>query len=361
MTIGRDQLVVGREDRLADRMERSVNRTDVPLLSVQDLKVEFNQRGRIVHAVNGVSFNVEVGQTLAVIGESGSGKTVTSRAIMGLLPETAVVSGSARFEGEELIGLSDKELRHHRGPDFAMVFQDPARSLNPTMKVGHQITEAIHMHLQISKAEAKERAIALMQRVRLPAADQRFQEFPHQLSGGMRQRVMIAIALACRPRLLIADEATTALDVTTQAQIMELLLELQQEMHMALVVISHDMGLAASFTDEVVVMYAGRVVEQAPTETLFASVRMPYTKVLLDAIPRMERAPHTLLPVVEGRPPDLDDLPVGCSFSPRCPYVQERCREEQPALEEGEPNHRWACFYPYMEQDLAREVFPVTT
>jgi len=320
-----------------------------PLLSVQDLTVEFNQRGRRVHAVNGVTFDVAVGHTLAVIGESGSGKTVTSRAIMGLLPNTATIHGSAKFNGKELLGLSEKELRQHRGPDVAMVFQDPARSLNPTMKIGVQVTEAIRTHMPLSKEEAKDRAIELLQMVRLPAAPQRYQEYPHQLSGGMRQRVMIAIALSCHPKLLIADEATTALDVTTQAQIMDLLLELQDQFNMGLIVISHDLGLAASFTDEVVVMYAGRVVEQAPTAQLFSAVRMPYTKVLLDAIPRLERPSHSLLPVVQGRPPDLVNLPRGCPFNPRCPYVQDRCREELPPLTEGEPRHKWACFFPYHE------------
>jgi oligopeptide/dipeptide ABC transporter ATP-binding protein len=323
--------------------------TQVPLLQVRDLKVRFTQNGRTVRAVDGVNYSLQSGKTLAIIGESGSGKTVSSRAIMGLLPATASVSGSAKFEGVELLGMSDKELRTRRGPDFAMVFQDPARSLNPTMRIGTQITEAIRSHFEVSKAEAKKQAITLLQMVRLPSAETRFSEYPHQLSGGMRQRVMIAIALACHPKLLIADEATTALDVTTQAQIMELLEDLQSELNMALILISHDMGLAASFTDEVVVMYAGRVVEQAPTRTLFSNVRMPYTKVLLDAIPRLENKSHTLLPVVQGRPPDLTALPPGCSFGPRCPYVQEDCRETEPPLEEHEPNHIWACFHPVIE------------
>ena len=323
--------------------------SDVPLLEVKDLRVRFTQNGRTVRAVDGVNYSLWPGRTLAIIGESGSGKTVSSRAIMGLLPDTARISGSARFEGVELLGMSDKELRIRRGPDFAMVFQDPARSLNPTMKIGTQITEAIRSHFDVSRDEAKKRAVELLQMVRLPSAETRFSEYPHQLSGGMRQRVMIAIALACRPKLLIADEATTALDVTTQAQIMELLEDLQHELNMALIMISHDMGLAASFTDEVVVMYAGRVVEQAPTRQLFSAVRMPYTKVLLDAIPRLENSPHTLLPVVQGRPPDLTNLPAGCSFSPRCPYVQDDCMESEPPLLEHEPHHIWACFHPIAE------------
>ena len=325
-----------------------------PLIEVKDLKVRFTQNGRTVRAVDGVNYSLQPGRTLAIIGESGSGKTVSSRAIMGLLPSTARISGSAKFEGVELLGMSEKDLRTRRGPDFAMVFQDPARSLNPTMKIGTQITEAVRSHFEVSRDEAKQRAIELLKMVRLPSAETRFNEYPHQLSGGMRQRVMIAIALACRPKLLIADEATTALDVTTQAQIMELLEDLQQELNMALIMISHDMGLAASFTDEVVVMYAGRVVEQAPTRQLFSAVRMPYTKVLLDAIPRLENKSHTLLPVVQGRPPDLTNLPKGCSFSPRCPYVQDDCRETEPPLIEHEPRHIWACFHPMTEESAAQ-------
>jgi len=245
-----------------------------------------------------------------------------------------------------VLGLSDKAMRRHRGADIAMVFQDPSRSLNPTMRIGAQIAEAVRAHASVDRGAARDRALELLKLVRLPSPEQRLHEYAHQLSGGMRQRVIIAIALASKPRLLIADEATTALDVTTQAQIMELLRDLQRELGMALVMISHDLGLAASFADEVVVMYAGRAVEQAPTRELFAHVRMPYTKALLDAIPRVERAPHTPLPVVAGRPPDLAALPAGCPFHPRCPKAQDMCRETAPPLEEGSPGHRWACWFP---------------
>ncbi|HEX3516303.1 MAG TPA: ABC transporter ATP-binding protein [Trebonia sp.] len=319
------------------------------LLEVEDLRVAFAVGGREVRAVDGVSYQVEPGQTLAIIGESGSGKTVGCRAIMGLLPVGAEISGSARLRGTELIGLSDGQLRKHRGSDMAMVFQDPARSLNPTMRVGSQITEAIRTHRKVSKSEARDQAIELLRLVRIPAADRRFHEYPHQLSGGMRQRVVIAIALACRPRLLIADEATTALDVTTQAQIMELLLELQQELDMALIFISHDLGLAASYADEVIVMYAGKIVEQAPAKRLFGSggtVKMRYTRALLDAIPHLERPAHADLPVVAGRPPDPSMLPVGCSFAPRCPSAADDCTAKAPALAEHAPGHRWACWHP---------------
>jgi oligopeptide/dipeptide ABC transporter ATP-binding protein len=264
-----------------------------------------------------------------------------------------VVTGSARFQGTELIGLTDDEMRRHRGTDMAMVFQDPSRSLNPTMRVGNQIAEAVRAHRPVGKAEARDQAVELLSLVHMPLPERRFHEYPHQLSGGMRQRVMIAIALACRPKLLIADEATTALDVTTQAQIMELLLDLQRQLGMALIMISHDLGLAASFADEVVVMYAGRAVEQAPTRELFANVRMPYTKALLEAIPRVERPPHAALPVVPGRPPDLAALPPGCPFAPRCPNVAELCRESAPPFAEGEPGHRWACWHPCGNGEVA--------
>ncbi len=319
------------------------------LLEVEDLRVAFAVGGREIRAVDGVSYTVEPGRTLAIIGESGSGKTVGCRAIMGLLPVGTAISGSARLRGTELIGLSDGQLRKHRGSDMAMVFQDPARSLNPTMRVGKQITEAIRTHRRVTKADARDQAIELLRLVRIPAADRRFSEYPHQLSGGMRQRVVIAMALACRPKLLIADEATTALDVTTQAQIMELLLELQRDLDMALIFISHDLGLAASYADEVVVMYAGKIVEQAPAKGLFGSggtVKMRYTRALLDAIPHLERPAHADLPVVTGRPPDPSMLPAGCSFAPRCPSAADDCAAKAPALTEHAPGHRWACWHP---------------
>jgi oligopeptide/dipeptide ABC transporter ATP-binding protein len=319
----------------------------VPLLEVSDLRVDFHlPNGSRVRAVDGLSYGVASGRTLALIGESGSGKTVSARAVMGLLPASATTSGSVRFADTELLGLSDKALRGHRGSSFAMVFQDPSRSLNPTMRIGAQVTEAIRAHLPLDRRAARERAIELLELVRLPAPERRFHEYPHQLSGGMRQRVVIAMALAGNPRLLFADEATTALDVTTQAQIMELLADLQRELGMALVMISHDLGLAASFADEVVVMYAGRAVERAPTRTLFAHVRMPYTKALLEAIPRVERPPHLALPVVPGRPPDLAALPPGCPFAPRCPSVRDACRDTEPPFTEHETDHWWACWFP---------------
>jgi oligopeptide/dipeptide ABC transporter ATP-binding protein len=320
--------------------------TDAPLLEVTDLRVDFRQDGAVVRAVDRLTYTVPGGRTVGLIGESGCGKTVSSRAIMGLLPRSAHVTGSIRFEGQELVGLPERRMRAVRGGQIAMVFQDPARSLNPTLRIGPQITEAIHLHSDMTKAAAHDRAVELMELVRLPAAHERFRQYPHQLSGGMRQRVMIAIALAAEPKLLIADEATTALDVTTQAQIMELLRDLQQRLGMALIMISHDLGLAASFADEVMVMYAGRGVERAPTRKLFEHVRMPYTRALLDAIPRLANPPHSPLSAVPGQPPDLAQEQVGCPFAPRCPNATEKCRQHAPPFEEQEPEHRWACWHP---------------
>jgi len=316
------------------------------LLTVRELRIDFLAAARVVRAVDGLSYELQAGRTLAVVGESGSGKTVSARAVMGLLPSSARVSGSIRFEDTELVGLPEERWRRYRGAGIAMVFQDPARSLNPTLRIGPQITEVIRLHERLPRAEAAQRAIELMEMVRLPAARERFQQYPHQLSGGMRQRVMIAIALAGRPRLLIADEATTALDVTTQAQIMELLRDLQRELGMAMIMISHDLGLAAGFSDEVLVMYAGRGVERASTQTLFSRLRMPYTRALLEAIPRLENPPHARLAAVPGQPPDLAAGFRGCPFAARCPRAQGDCWENTPELIEHEPGHRWACWHP---------------
>ena len=326
-----------------------------PLLIVENLRVQFTRGGRRINAVNGLSYEMVPGKMMAIIGESGSGKSVSSRALMGLLPPTAKISGSIRLDGRELLGLDEKELQKLRGGDIAMVFQDPARSLNPTMKIGLQITEAVRVHSDLDKKGAQARAVELLRLVRLPAPERRFHEYPHQLSGGMRQRVMIAIALAGEPRLLIADEATTALDVTTQAQIMELLVELRERLGMAVIMISHDLGLAASYAEDVVVMYAGRAVEHAPVRTLFSNVRMPYTRALLGAIPALEREPHSMLPVTPGQPPDLSALPKGCPFRPRCSNATDKCLEHPPFLQH-EPEHWWACWHPAgTELDTAPE------
>ncbi|HKT04184.1 MAG TPA: ABC transporter ATP-binding protein [Rugosimonospora sp.] len=323
------------------------------ILKVDNLRVRFDRGGHRVHAVNGLSYQLQAGRTLALIGESGSGKTVSSRALMGLLPGTAAVTGSATIDGVELVGMPEEEMRRHRGKDIAMVFQDPTRSLNPTMRIGSQITEAIRAHnTATNSGAASRRAAELLSLVRIPDPRRRFHEYPHQLSGGMRQRVMIAIALAADPKVLIADEATTALDVTTQAQIMDLLADLRSRLGTAIILISHDLGLAASYADEVIVMYAGRAVEYAPARILFGQMRMPYTRALLDAIPRLERASHSPLPVTPGQPPDLTALPAGCSFEPRCPRAEPVCAQSRPPFVEHEGGHWWACWNPCRNGDL---------
>jgi oligopeptide/dipeptide ABC transporter ATP-binding protein len=334
-------------EELAAAAPAAVSPTTAPVLQVEHLRVVFRQKERDTYAVNDVSISVDHGRTLAIIGESGSGKSAMSRAVMGLLPQTATISGSVRLLGEEILGLPDNELRRRRGKDMAMIFQDPTRSLNPTMKIGIQIAENIRIHdRDVSRKQARERAVELLHLVRVPAPEQRVEEYPHQLSGGMRQRVMIAIALACQPKLLIADEATTALDVTTQAQVMDLLLELQQQFGMSMILISHDMGIAATYADDVAVMYAGDVVERAPVDELFGQVRMPYTRMLLDAVPRLDRPSHSLIPVAPSRPPDLSAAATSCRFAARCGRVQDDCWLTHPSLEEHDDEHAWACYHP---------------
>jgi peptide/nickel transport system ATP-binding protein len=318
------------------------------LLEVDDLKTHFlTPRGR-VKAVDGVSFTLDRGRTLGVVGESGSGKTILARSIMNLLPRTNVRrSGSVRFMGRELVGLDDREMRELLGTEIAMVFQDPLSSLNPVMTIGKQITEALRLQAGMSRKEARLTAIALLRSVNIPGPEQRFSEYPHLLSGGMRQRVMIALALACGPKLLFADEPTTALDVTVQAQILNLLQDNQADRYMAMVLVTHDLGVVAGRTDEIAVMYGGRIVEQAPTSVLFSRMQHPYTEALLRSIPRVENPSHTRLEVIRGRPPDLINPPPGCPFSVRCPYAQDDCRQEPPILQEGaEFGHRFACFHP---------------
>jgi oligopeptide/dipeptide ABC transporter ATP-binding protein len=317
-----------------------------PLLAVHDLGVTFRVRGGDLRAVDGVSFEVQKGRTLGIVGESGSGKSVTARAIMGLLPPgKSRLTGSVRLGNKELVGLTEHQWREYRGTAVALVFQDPMRSLNPTLRIGIQITESLRSHRGLSKQDARDTAIDLLSKVRMPSPQQRFHEYPHQLSGGMRQRVMIAIAIACHPQLLIADEPTTALDVTTQAQVMDLLMDLQSEFQMGMIFISHDIGLAADYTDEIAVMYAGKIVEQGSTRELLDHARMPYTQALLEAIPRLDAPSHLPLPALAGRPPDPIALPTGCAFNPRCKYCQDRCMTETPILV-GDRYHRWSCFFP---------------
>jgi oligopeptide/dipeptide ABC transporter ATP-binding protein len=319
-----------------------------PLLEVENLKVSFATPQGELRAVQGVSLSLEQGKTLGIVGESGSGKTVLSRAIMGLLPRhSATQTGSVRFQGEEILNTSDKNLRHFWGTKIAMVFQDPMTSLNPVQRIGHQITETLKLHLKLDRAEAKETALSLLIQVGIPSPVERFDNYPNQLSGGMRQRVIIAIALACAPRLLMADEPTTGLDVTVQAQILDLLSTLQRDRQMGMVLVTHDLGVVATRTDEIIVMYAGNVVERAPTHVLFSEMSMPYTEALLRSIPRIGNPSHTRLMSIEGRPPDLISPPPGCPFAPRCPYVQDKCRHEKPPLVEGAvPGHSYACWFP---------------
>jgi peptide/nickel transport system ATP-binding protein len=325
------------------------------LLEVIDLKTHFlTPRGR-VRAVDGVTLTLQRGATLGVVGESGSGKTILARSVMNLLPKENVYrSGRVVFMGRDLIGLDDKEMRRLCGSDIAMVFQDPISSLNPVMTIGKQITESLRLHLKMSRGEAKITAVTLLRSVNIPEAERRFDEYPHQLSGGMRQRVMIALALACGPRLLFADEPTTALDVTVQAEILNLLQDQQTDRFMAMVLVTHDLGVVAGRTDEIAVMYAGRIVEQAPTAVLFSRMLHPYTEALLRSIPKIDNPSHTRLRVITGRPPDLTDPPPGCKFAPRCPYVQDRCRVEEPQLTYvGSRGHRFACHFPLGTEDNA--------
>ena len=323
-----------------------------PLLSVRELETHFRTPHGWLRAVDGVSFDLHEGRTLGIVGESGSGKSVLSRTIMGLVPGNGRINPQARvrFDGQELTELDEPSLRRIRGKDIAMVFQDPMSSLNPVMKIGRQIGEGQIHHLGVSKQQARENAVELLRAVGIPLPERRVDQYPHELSGGMRQRVAIAIALACEPRLLIADEPTTALDVTVQAEILDLLRRQQQERRMAMILITHDLGIVAGRTDDVAVMYAGRIVEQAETRDLFARMRMPYTKALLDSIPRLEDPPHSRLSTVGGRPPNLVSPPPGCRFAPRCHYRAERCDDEPPPLEQirdgEEVAHAFACWHP---------------
>jgi peptide/nickel transport system ATP-binding protein len=318
------------------------------LLEVTELKTSFKTPRGLATAVNNVTFTLDRGQTLGIVGESGSGKSVLSRSIMGLLPKQNVVrSGSVKFEGHEISNLSNAAMRQYWGTEMAMVFQDPMTSLNPVLKVGRQITESLAYHLDMDKKQAGETALALLKSVGIPESERRLNEYPHQLSGGMRQRIVIAIALACGPKLLFADEPTTALDVTVQAQILNLLQQQQRERDMAMILVTHDLGVVAGRANEIAVMYAGQIVEKAPTRTLFAQMRMPYTEGLLKSIPKLEQPSHSRLQIIGGRPPDLVTPPPGCKFAPRCPYAQEKCHVEEPPLVEAEtPGHYFKCWFP---------------
>ena len=319
-----------------------------PLLTVDDLRTAFRTPRGTLRAVDGVSLSVRRGETLGVVGESGSGKTVLSRSIMGLLPARDVVrSGTVHFAGHEMTALPLADLRQIWGAEMSMIFQDPMTALNPVVRVGRQITESLRLHLHLDKKEALATAVELLRSVGIPSPEERVRSYPFQLSGGMRQRVMIAIALACSPRLVLADEPTTGLDVSVQAQILDLLATLQRERHMAVILVTHDLGVVAKRADHVAVMYAGRIVERAPTRTLFAHTRMPYTRALMESIPRLADPSGTRLRAIGGRPPDLLNPPTGCRFAPRCAFAQDKCRQEEPPLQPSEhPDHVFACWFP---------------
>jgi len=318
------------------------------LLTVEDLRVQFRGRHGVTRAVDGVSFAVEQGEVVGIVGESGSGKSVTALSLLRLLPRAArVTGGSIRFDGQDLRALPARRMRELRGNQIAMVFQDPMSSLNPTVSVGQQIAESYYLHRGRDKRAATARAVELLDAVGVPDAVARLGDYPHQFSGGMRQRVMIAMALACSPRLLIADEPTTALDVTIQAQILRLLIDVQRRFDMAVILITHDMGVVAEMADRVLVMYAGQVVEQGATAPLFDQPTHPYTDALLRCVPRLDGvADRGALVSIQGTPPDLAHLPPGCRFAPRCPQRRRACVDQTPRLEPVLPGRAAACLYP---------------
>lgn len=325
------------------------------LLEIDNLKTQFRIHEGTVHAVDGVSLNVEEGQTLGLVGESGCGKSVTALSIMRLLADNArIAEGSIRFDGQDLATFSERQMQRVRGMGIAMIFQDPMTSLNPTLRIGTQLTETMRTHLGLDRTQARKRAVKLLEQVRIPNASERINDYPHHFSGGMRQRVMIAMAISCNPRLLIADEPTTALDVTVQAEILELLENLQKEREMAMLLITHDMGVVAQTADEIAVMYAGQIVEQASTRELFARPEHPYTEALLGSIPRLDDpdARSSRLATITGRPPDLLNPPTACRFAGRCPCANlaDSCTQVAPNLRELRPGHWVRSAHPRSER-----------
>ncbi|HET8768203.1 ABC transporter ATP-binding protein [Phycicoccus sp. M110.8] len=316
------------------------------LLEVEDLYVEFHTPDGVAKAINGVNFDLHEGETLAILGESGSGKSVTAQAIMGILdmPPAKIPQGQIRYCGQDLLTMPEDQRRRTRGPEISMVFQDALSSLNPVFPVGWQIAEMFRKHRGMNKSDSLERAVKLMQRVQIPAAKERVKAYPHQFSGGMRQRIMIAMAIALDPAVLIADEPTTALDVTVQAQIMALLQELQEERQMGLILITHDLGVVADVADKIAVMYAGRIVERADVYDLYRQPAHPYTKGLLESIPRLDQKGQQLA-AIGGLPPNLMRIPPGCAFNPRCRYAQDVCREDRPQLLTVAPGRESACHF----------------
>ena len=316
------------------------------LLAVKDLRTHFTTREGVVKAVDGISYDIQEGETVGLVGESGCGKSVSALSLLRLVqdPPGRIVGGSVEFEGQDLLSLSVDEMRQVRGNRIAMVFQEPMSSLNPVLTIERQLTEALEIHLQLGKREATSRAAELLHTVGIPDARERLKSYPHQFSGGMRQRVMIAMALSCNPRLLIADEPTTALDVTIQAQILEMLQRLSAEMGTAVLIITHNLGVIARYASRVNVMYAGKIVESGTAVDLFQNPQHPYTKGLLQSVPQLKQDRGVKLSTIEGTPPDLAALPTGCAFHPRCAYAIDRCRAETPALEERSPGHAAACW-----------------
>jgi oligopeptide/dipeptide ABC transporter ATP-binding protein len=318
-----------------------------PLLDVRGLRVEFRSQGRVVPALAGVSLSVNAGETLALVGESGCGKSVTALSIMGLLPRPAgrIVAGEVRFQGRDLLRSSPEELRRIRGGEIAMVFQEPMTSLNPVLDLDRQITETLEVHRDAASPAVRARALEVMGQVGIPHPELRLRQYPHHLSGGMRQRVMIAMALACRPRLILADEPTTALDVTIQAQILALMKALCREYGVAMILITHNLGIVARYADRVLVMYAGRIVESGDARSLYRRPWHPYTRGLLRSVPRLDAARKARLDSIDGQPPDLGQPIAGCPFRPRCPLADARCAEEEPPLEQVEPGRWSACWH----------------
>ncbi|WP_327719215.1 ABC transporter ATP-binding protein [Streptomyces sp. NBC_00490] len=316
------------------------------LLEVRDLQVEFRTRDGVAKAVNGVDYSVDAGETLAVLGESGSGKSVTAQAVMGILdmPPGRITGGEILFQGRDLLKLKEEERRKVRGAEMAMIFQDALSSLNPVLSVGDQLGEMFVVHRGMSRKDARAKSIELMDRVRIPGARERVKQYPHQFSGGMRQRIMIAMAMALEPALIIADEPTTALDVTVQAQVMDLLAELQRELNMGLILITHDLGVVADVADRIAVMYAGRIVESAPVHDIYKAPAHPYTRGLLDSIPRLDQKGQELY-AIKGLPPNLMNIPPGCAFNPRCPMAQDVCRTDVPPLYDVSEDRTSACHF----------------
>jgi oligopeptide/dipeptide ABC transporter ATP-binding protein len=317
------------------------------ILKLENLKVRFSTHRGQLEAVRGVDLSVEAGTSIGIVGESGSGKTVMSRAAMGLLTGSNVTrEGRITFDGKVLSDMSREDVRNEFGTGMAMIFQDPMTALNPVRRIGSQLQESLRVRLGMSRKEAKARSIELLALVRIPEPARMLRKFPNQLSGGMRQRIMIAIAISCNPKLLFADEPTTALDVTVQAQILELLTDLRKKLNMTMVLVTHDLGVVAGNTDYVAVMYAGEIVEQAPTTELFANMKMPYTEALFKSIPNINMKAGSRLPVIEGRLPDPTDRPPGCGFAARCSYAQDKCFTDHPELEAAKDGHLYRCWFP---------------